>query len=111
MSIWRRISKRFRVLLAVGALLVIYVCSYLILSAQGGWQWSQTGKLRYGFGFAVSDVERWFPAWAHWEPFIDVYGDDTSRGDLQGYIYSPLIRLDRAWMHPDRQLVPLTAPV
>lgn len=84
------------------ALPVIYVGSYVVLSACGEWRWSQTGRLRYDFGLAVTDVERWFPRWAYWEPFKDVYGNDTSRGNLQGYIYSPLIRLDRAWIHPDR---------
>jgi hypothetical protein len=103
-------SKRLRVVLMLAAPLVVYVGSYIILSARGGWYWSQTGKLRYDFGFAASDVERWFPAWAHWEPFRDIYGRDTSRGDLQGYIYSPLIRLDRAWVHPDREVFPATRP-
>jgi hypothetical protein len=89
----------------LGALVVIYLGTYVVLSACGGWHWSQTGSLRYSSGFAISDVQRWCPAWAHWEPFRDVYGTDTSRGNVLGYIYSPLIRLDRAWVHPDRQVV------
>ena len=106
----RRLSKRLRVVLVLAALLVVYVGSYVVLSARGDWYWSQTGKLRYDFGFAVSDVERWFPARAHWEPFRDIHGDDTSRGDLPGYLFSPLIRIDRAWIHPDRQVFPATRP-
>jgi len=35
---------------------------------------------------------------------------DTSRGDLLGYVYSPLIRLDRKWVHHDRQVFPTTSP-
>jgi hypothetical protein len=39
-----------------------------------------------------------------WEPFHDVYGKDTTRGDPLGYFYSPLIRIDRAWRHPSQHL-------
>lgn len=97
-------------MLVLAALFMVYVGSYAALSACGGWYWSQTGELRYGFGFAVTDVERWFPAWAHWEPFKEVGGNETSRGNVLGYIYSPLIRLDRAWVHPDREVIPATRP-
>jgi hypothetical protein len=85
-------------------LLGTYVGSYLAMASRGGWYWSQTGRHRYNFGFSVTDVERWFPAYAHWEPFRDIYGSEGSRGNLAGYFYSPLIRLDRAWFHPDRLL-------
>src|SRR5688572_9451061 len=103
---WPRtsISKRARRCLAVAALLVAYVGSYAALSAAGNWYWSQTGQLRFNGGLAVSDVVRWQPAWARWEPFQNIDGENTSRGNLPGYFYSPLIRLDRAWMHPDRPL-------
>jgi hypothetical protein len=86
----------------VAAVFLVYIGSYVILSARGNWYWSQTGKLRYSFRLAVTDVERWQPAWARWEPFRDINGDDTSRGNLQGFFYSPLIRLNRAWVHRDR---------
>src|SRR5438045_1903486 len=91
-------------LLSILILMTGYCGSYIALSAHGGWYFSQTGKLRYDFGFAISDVERWFRAWAQWEPFRDVYGNDNSRGNVQGYLYSPLIRIDRAWVHPDRPI-------
>ena len=97
-------SKRRRRTVWISALLIVYVASYAVMSALGGWHWSQTGKLRYGFGFPVTDVIRWKPAGLTWEPFRNVAGDDTSRGNPQGYLYSPLIRIDRAWFHPDRPI-------
>jgi hypothetical protein len=101
---WSR-HKRRRVAAAVllGAVLA-YVGSYVVLSFRGHWVYSQTGKVRYNFGFAVSDVIRWDPAAAHWEPFHDIRGSDTSRGTPIGYFYSPLIRLDRAIFHRDRPI-------
>jgi hypothetical protein len=98
----RKPFKRRQFVLAIAALLVAYIGSYICLAFRGQWYWSQNGEHRYTFGLAASDVERWFPAWAHWEPFRDVYGNSTSRGDLSGYFYSPLIRLDRKWFHHDR---------
>jgi hypothetical protein len=95
--------KRRRAIAAVllGPILA-YLGSYAVLSSKGHWVYSQTGKVRYDFGFAMSDVIRWDPAAAHWEPFHDIHGSDTSRGIPTGYFYSPLIRLDRATFHRDR---------
>jgi hypothetical protein len=105
-----RISKRVRIALFVALVPVVYIGAYVELAANGGWYLSQTGKLRYHFGFSVSDVERWGPAWARWELIRNVSGEDTSRGNPQGYFFSPLIRLDRLWVHPDHELLPATQP-
>lgn len=92
-----------RFLIALGAVLV-YVGSYVALSVAGDYRASQTGKLRYFGGLSVTDVYHWQPRFISWEPFRDVSGKDTSRGDLLGYFYSPLIRLDRRWRHPSQYL-------
>jgi hypothetical protein len=85
----RKTTKLRRIGFFSVILLLSYLGSYLALAANGGWYWSQTGKLRYSFGFSVTDVERWFPAWAHWEPFCDIHGEEISRGDLQGFFVRP----------------------
>lgn len=104
-------SNRKRLAIALAALPVVYVGSYVALAAGGAWTWSQTGKRRPSpTALSVADVQRWQPRWARWEPFRDVYGQDTSRGNALGYVYSPLIRLDRAWLHADRELFPATRP-
>ena len=109
----RRRRRVVRVFVAATALAILYVGSYAILSVRGEYVWSQTGKLRYNFGLSVTDIVIWDPAAAHWEPFRDIHGNDTSRGELVGYFYSPLIRLDRKWWHPSHELFtdePTTAP-
>jgi hypothetical protein len=93
--------RRIAFLLAAVAL---YIGSYAALSAAGQPVFSQTGHLRYSFGFAVSDVVIWDPPFAQWEPFHTIDGVDTSRGNFVGYLYSPLIRLDRRFWHPTRFL-------
>ncbi len=100
-----RRRKRWIVRLVIAAcLLLAYVGSYVPFSAVGDYRASQTGKLRYFNGLSVTDVYHWQPRFMWWEPFHDVYGKDTSRGDPLGYFYSPLIRIDRAWRHPSQHL-------
>lgn len=82
----------------------MYIGSYVALSAAGDYRASQTGKHRYPGGFSVTDVYHWQPRFMMWETFRNVGGEDTSRGDLLGYFYSPLIRIDRAWRHPSHHL-------
>lgn len=100
----RRSRKRIA-LLAVGGLLAIYVLSYAILSANGGYVLTQSGRVRYGFGLAVSDIEQWQPRWAWCQRFRRIDGSHTLRGNWLGYAYAPLILLDQKWIHPTRAIV------
>jgi hypothetical protein len=86
-----------------------YIGSYVVLSGGGEYRASQTGTLRYLGGLSVTDAYHWQPRFMSWERFRDVSGKDTSRGDLLGYFYSPLIRVDRAWRHPSQYLSELSA--
>lgn len=97
-----RRKRLLLILLAVTAsLLVLYIGTYIALSASGEYRASQTGRLRWlPGGLSVTDVEHWQPAHAEWAPFRDVNERDTIRGNLLGFLYSPLIRIDRAWCHP-----------
>jgi hypothetical protein len=104
-----KLPKKVQASLAIAALLLLYAASYAVLSLYGDRYWSQSGKLRTASGWSISDVERWHPAIAYWEPFRDIFGRDISRANLLGRLYSPLIRLDRAWIHPDVWLFPASA--
>jgi hypothetical protein len=53
---------------------------------------------------AVLDQNTWIPRGVHWEPFVTSKGEETSRGTVLGYFYSPLIRIDRAIVHPSSDL-------
>jgi hypothetical protein len=108
----RRKRLIVRVVIAV-CLAVAYVGSYVALSAAGDYRPSQSGKLRYFGGLSVTDCDHWQPKFMWWEPFRDVSGKDASRGDILGYFYSPLIRVDRAWRHPSHylsEMSPATPP-
>jgi hypothetical protein len=109
----RRRKRIVRLFVAAAVLAVLYVGSYVVLAVRGGYYWSQSGKTRYVSGMSASDVEIWQPDVAWWEPFRDIHGNDTSRGNLLGFVYSPLIRLDRHWFHPTHELFgdePTTSP-
>lgn len=98
-----RLSKRQRILLFILAPLT-YIGVYIVLTANGSWALSQTGNVRYGFGLAASDVQHWSPVGVRWERFRTITGETSSRANVLGYLFSPLIRLDRAWLHPDREV-------
>ena len=98
-------------LVIVTCVVLAYVGSYVALSGAGDYRASQTGRIRYFGGLSVTDVYHWQPCFMCWEPFRKVGGNDTSRGDVLGYFYSPLIRIDRAWRHPSRYLFESTAEV
>ena len=105
----RRKRLIWRLVIAAG-LVLAYVGSYVGLSVAGDYRASQTGMRRYVSGLSVTDVYHWMPRFMWWEPFRDVSGADTSRGDALGYFYSPLIRVDRAWRHRSIDLFEMAAP-
>lgn len=77
-----------------------YRLVYVAASVTGHYHWLQSGHLRYGGGLSVTDRVIWNPRCMWWEPFRDVSGKDTTRGNSLGYLYSPLLCLDRQWLHP-----------
>jgi hypothetical protein len=82
------------------ALAGLYIATYAILSMMGGYRFDQSGLVRYGGALSASDLEMWHP-WGAWfqADFVDVEGKTTSRGNAVGYLFSPLIRVDRALIH------------
>ncbi|MBN1918169.1 MAG: hypothetical protein JW889_09685 [Verrucomicrobia bacterium] len=92
--------------LGVGLLLLLYVLSYGVLSLLGGYGYTQSGELRYDSGLSVSDLEMFQPLFARWQAsFRKIDGSYVSRGNALGRFFSPLIRLDRRFVHRTR-LVP-----
>lgn len=88
----RLTRNRLRLLVTL-LLTATYLNSYAVLSMLGDYYWSYSGRTGYVFGLSTSDRIIWQPRFAHWEP-------SRPSGNLIGYFYSPLIRLDRAWWHP-----------
>ena len=88
--------KSFR----TAVVLALYIGSYSILSANGEYRWRPSGKHRYGFGMAMSDLSLWSPAGMHWERRKSVSGEYIIDADPLGWFYLPLIAADRRWIHP-----------
>jgi hypothetical protein len=98
-----RVQKRLIATLVIAACAVItYIGLYIFLTFLGDYRASQTGMLRYGGAFAVTDVYHWQPRFMWWEPFRNIRGEDTTRANALGYFYSPLIRLERYWFRPSK---------
>lgn len=86
-------------------MLLAYVGSYTYMSAGGAYCFSQSGQIRYTSGLSVSDVSIWHPRFLYWEPFQDIQGNSAIRGSTLGYYYSPLMAIDRYWLHPTQHLM------
>lgn len=86
----------------------LYCQSYLTIRKDSGYYYTQSGELRYrgGYGLSVTDMLQWQPKVCWWQPgYIDVTGDSVSRGNFAGYLYSPLIALDRRRNFPDKRIL------
>ena len=91
--------------LLVLAVALIYVASYCCLSAPGGYQFGQSGRVRYGFGHSVSDILIWQPQYLRWQRFTNMRGEASTRGNILGYAYCPLIVIDRWLIHPTKPVL------
>ncbi len=96
--------RTFRWVVSVVAFLVLaYVVSYCVLSLLGGYYYNQSGEVRYSGGLAATDLVMYQPRFLGWQPrFRRVDGTYTSRGNTLGYFYSPMIYLDRRFVHRTR---------
>ena len=102
-----KISKKHKIFIVfVLTVLMIYIISYLPKRANGGYSFTQSGKLRFSpTGMSISDLEMWSPKDCWWQPdFKEISGYRRSRGNTLGYIYSPLIYLDRLLFYPTKEI-------
>lgn len=93
-------------LIAVGILLAVYVGTYITLSCLGGYYFNQSGKIRYrSMGLSVTDISTWNPKGCRFQyRFKNIKGEYVSRGNDLGYLFAPLIMLDRRFVHPTQVL-------
>jgi hypothetical protein len=78
---------------------LVYLSSYAVLSATGGWVVTESGEVRLGF-VAVADSLIWQPRYGRCEWFRFVSGEHGLRfNDKLGTFYAPLIMLDQKWVH------------
>lgn len=90
-----------QITLAVSTYLIAgYLIVYAILSGMGRYYPAQSGRMRWSSGLSVTDMQIWQPSAARWRPYTNSDGIQTSKGNALGYLFSPLIRFDRAVFHP-----------
>jgi hypothetical protein len=90
----------FVILLSISVPVLLYAAGYLVLTLCGGYHFSQSGEPRYVSGMSVSDIIEWDPKGLWWQGrYRFAGGEYGSRGNFAGYVYSPLIALDRALWH------------
>lgn len=97
------------ILLVLLICLVLYVGVYIVLSCLGSYYFNQSGELRYsGILLAVSDISTWNPkgCWFQYR-FKNTRGEYVSRSNDLGYLFAPLIMLDRRFFHPTEVLIEL----
>ena len=90
----RRFTAR-RLFLALTVLALLYIASFALNSHCGGY-WNKPerdGHDRWSFGLSMHTAVLWQPRFGYWALY---------RSDWLGAFYSPLIRLDRQFVHPTR---------
>jgi hypothetical protein len=84
-----------RLLLTLGAVAILYVGSFALNSGFGGY-WDKPerdGRDHWNFGLSIHTAILWQPRFGYWAPY---------RSNWLGEFYSPLILLDRRFVHPTR---------
>lgn len=105
-------SFRKKITKIVAVVVAAYLGTYLILSFTGTYILTESGLVRYDFGFSVSDIQQWQPRFAFCQRFRTVDDNWTLRANFLGYFYAPLILLDQAVLHKTIHLIdPATGAV
>ncbi len=79
--------------------MTFYVGVYVALSASGGYGVASSGRLRYGGGLSVSDLQVWQPRFCR-------AGRSARKSTARGRLMPPLgalfalILMDRSFVHP-----------
>lgn len=77
-----------------------YVVCYAVLSLLGQCRMVTSGERRYSkTGLGVIDTQEWQPKGLLFRRWKGTNGEMRTEGNLCGYVYSPLIVLDRACVH------------
>jgi peptidoglycan/LPS O-acetylase OafA/YrhL len=90
------LKRKLKIALGV---LAAYVLVYVVLSLTGGYIFTQSGQVRYGFGLSVSDLQQWQPRFAFCQRFRQVDDSWTLRANFLGYVFAPMILLDQTLVH------------
>ena len=95
---WNRTTRRKLAGFTCGTL-VVYLGTYCLLSCNGGYVWTQSGEVRWSFGMSATDLEQWQPRFIFCQRFRQIDGTYTTRANLLGYFFAPLVFFDQVYVH------------
>lgn len=94
-----KLNKKQKAALCI-LLIAIYLGSYIILSMRGEYQMTMSGKRRYFGWLAMMDMCKWTPYGVTCEVYIGPTGEkEIGRLNFLGALYSPLVWIDRTYIH------------
>lgn len=107
---WVRTMKKLwhlklRYLITAVIILAVYVGTYCLLSWNGRYWYRPSGEVRYGSGLAAFELAQWSPYGITFECRHGVDGKYITDGGVFGFIYSPLIYVDRRLVHKTRRYI------
>lgn len=104
---WRdKKDQRKRVMLLYGAAMAVYLLVYVMLSANGDYRQTMSGKYRLPGSLALSDQLEWFPAGTDWHHHIGIKGKPVIWNDrFLSSIFAGLIEVDRLIWHKTKSLL------
>ena len=102
-------KKRRRTLLDLGIVVVVYVCSYGILSFLGGYRLVASGHYRPITWMAMEDVFVWQPRFGMCYPFDTIGGDHVHHLDEIGTLFYPLIQFDQCYIHRSQPFITVSS--
>jgi hypothetical protein len=102
------LNKKRKIALYILAV-IVYLSSYIILSMCGEYQITMSGEHRYSFGLAMMDIYKWIPYGVACEIYRDVSGNKRiHRLNFLGALYSPLVWIDRKYIHKNIDIFTMT---
>lgn len=109
MSSLRKLLTSFRSprrLISLAIMLSLYVGTYSVLSANGRYIMRPSGERRWNqTGMALMDTSLWTPAGVSWDRRRSVTGKYVYESDPLGWLFLPLLSLDRRYVHPTQDLL------
>lgn len=96
----------FRIQNILGLALLLYLGSYIALSYSGEYGIAASRKLQTPLGsLSIPDTRQWQPKGLDLVVVKDQNGNWNWTGNTAGYVYSPLILIDRQLWHPSDHLL------
>lgn len=89
--------------------ILLYLALYALNSTCGEYRVVASGNTRKAFGrptgVSMPDVAHWFPLVGRFDFYKTIHGKVESRGSFFGYLFCPLIHMDRTIWHHSKKVI------